>query len=349
MKRTLALTTLVLLGCGASSLTPPAQPLSTPAVLCDAEHIGRPCRTASEVEAWLKDPRLQVLGAVRTPKGKQKAKVLTLAVPTTSGKVVFRAKWRADSTQSSLNDPRRELAAYAVQKLFLPPEQYVVPPAAGHCFPIEHYRARVDPAELPSFDGTNCVYGILSYWLEDAKSIDQAADTQRLDEDDLFDEDLFWRNAAYRRSLADVNLVAHLISHGDSHPAQFVVTGDQKQPRVHVVDNTIAFSDYRNPKLDAEEDWSILHVPALSAESVLRLRRLHFQDVLRLGVIERFDNREGQLVRTSLPERPAAVASGIRWVGSRLEVGLTRSEIDRLWRRLRAVVQRVDAGEIRTF
>ena len=201
----------------------------------------------------------------------------------------------------------------------------------------------------PSFDSTNCVYGILSYWLEDAKSIDQAADTQRLDEDDLFDEDLFWRNAAYRRSLADVNLLAHLISHGDSHPAQFVVTGDRKQPRVHVVDNTIAFSDYRNPKLDADQDWSILHVPALSAESVERLRALRFQDVLKLGVIERYDNRDGQLVRTSLPARPAARASGIRWVGNRLEVGLTRSEIDRLWRRLRAVLKRADAGEIRTF
>jgi len=349
MKRSLALTALLLSGCGSESLTPPTAPLSAPTVMCDAEHLDRRCRSAAEVEAWLRDPRLQVLGAAPTPKGKQKAKVLTLALPTKSGNIVFRAKWRADSTLTSLNDPRRELAAYAVQKLFLAPDQYVVPPAAGHCFAVEHYRARVEPLELPSFYGTSCVYGILSYWLEDAKSVDEAADTQRLDQDDLFDEDLFWRNATYRRSLADVNLLAHLISHGDSHPAQFVVTGDRKQPRVHVVDNTIAFSDFRNPKLDADEDWSILHVPALSAESLARLRALRFQDVLKLAVIERYENRHGQLVRASLPERPVARPTGTRWVGNRLEVGLTRAEINRLWRRLRLVLARLEAGEIQTF
>jgi hypothetical protein len=290
-----------------------------------------------------------VLGAVRTPKGKQNAKVLTLAVPSKHGSIVFRAKWRADSTISSLNDPRRELAAYAVQKMFLAPEQYVVPPTAGHCFEIAHYRARVEPSEPASFQGATCVYGILSYWLEDAQSIDEAADTERLDEDDLLNGDLFWRNSSYRRSLADVNLLAHLISHGDSHPAQFVVTGDRKQPRVHVVDNTIAFSDFRNPKLERAEDWSILHVPALSAESLARLRALRFHDLLKLAVIERYENRGGRLVHTDLPRRFAPRQTGLRWVNNRLEIGLTGAEINQLYRRLRGVVQRADAGEIRTF
>ena len=57
---------------------------------------------------------------------------------------VFRVKWRAQSTTTSRNSPRRELAAYAVQKLFLEPEEYVAPPTAPHCFPLEAYRAAVD-------------------------------------------------------------------------------------------------------------------------------------------------------------------------------------------------------------
>jgi hypothetical protein len=346
----------ILLGIGATlvacagsvPLSPPAAPLTSPTVLCQGGEA-RPCRSTAEVEAWLRHPELEILGAAGTPKGKQKARVLTLAVPGDRERIVFRAKWRADSTQHPLNDPRKELAAYVVQKLFLNAEQYVVPPAAGHCFPLAGYRTRVDATAQASFPRVECVFGILSYWLEDAQGIDDAADSERLDEDDLFDQRLFWKDPVYRRSLADVNLLAHVISHGDSHPAQFVITGDRYRPRVHVVDNTISFSDFRNPRLDREEDWSILHVPALSAESVARLRALRVADVRRLGVIERYEKRPGQLVHTDVPASGVPRDAGVRWVSGRLEVGLMPAELEELWRRIQGVLARVDSGEVRTF
>ena len=67
------------------------------------------------MEDWLASADLEILDADRTPSGVQGARVLRLRRG--DGGEVFRAKWRAHSTTTSRNSPRRELAAYAVQKL----------------------------------------------------------------------------------------------------------------------------------------------------------------------------------------------------------------------------------------
>jgi hypothetical protein len=261
-----------------------------------------------------------------------------VAAPDAGGRVVFRVKWRAHTTSHSLNVPFREVAAHAVQKLFLEPHEWVVPPAATTCFSLKSYRAHVDRNAKPPFDGINCVFGVLSYWIEDAHGMNGA-----------LDEELFWQSRTYRDSLANVNLMSFLIDHGDSHPAQFVTTGDSSEPRVHLVDNTIAFSDFRNPSVPPEWDWSKLKVPALPRRSVERLAAIDRRDLERLHAIEQYANQAGRLVRKPTPMRLGPTESGMAWVHGDLVLGLDDAEIARLEKRVREVVARVGRGEISTF
>jgi hypothetical protein len=307
------------------------------------------CRGADEIEGWLRNQQLEILGAADAPRGRQHAKVLTLAVPGASGPIVFRAKWRAHSTSTVLNRPRKEIAAYAIQKFFLRPNELVVPPTAGHCFDIEAYRARVDPDAKPSFPTTRCVYGVLSYWLEDAFDAKRAAEDAGLDAGAPFDRALFWRDSTYRSSLAHVNLVAHIISHGDSHSDQFVFTADGFGLMVHLVDNGTSFSSFRNPKLKSNQDWSSILVPALPRRAIDRLKRLPDAEIEALRVVEQLENRHGLLVATrSSPAAPDA-DGGLRWRDGDLQVGLTVDETRSVRRRIGDLIARAEAGELRLF
>jgi hypothetical protein len=335
-------------GCGGSTPQPRVA-VSEPSRLCSGAAPARPCLDPREVEQWMVSAPLTILGSDDPPAGKQEAKVLTLAADLPRGHFVFRAKWRAASTAHQLNSPRKEVAAHAVQKLLLAPEDWVVPPAAGRCFPLEPYRRVVDPAAQPSFRGGQCVLGFLSYWLEDARSLDGAEDEDLIDDDTPLDPETARRSASFRQSVADVNLLAHLISHGDSHPDQFVVTGTREAPAVHLVDNTIAFSHYRNPGLSEEWDWSRLQVPAVRKTTTDRMAKLTAADLDRLLVFEQHAVRGGLLVPEPQSAAPDTSPGGIAWVGDRLQVGLTRKELELLRDKIGRVLAGVASGQVRTF
>jgi hypothetical protein len=333
-------------GCAVASRDDPAV---ARAPLCAEPGTPAGCVSAAEVEHWLRRADLEIVEQAAPPKGKQGTRVLTLALPDASGRVVLRAKWRAHTTSHRLNRPRYELAAYALQKLVLPPGESAVPPTVGRCFSLEHYRARVDPRAAPPFDGIECVFGTLSYWIEGAMDLAQAGDRDLIGSEELLGDDWFWHSRSYRRSLANVNLLAHLISHGDSHPAQFVVAGDRSHPRVYLVDNTIAFSGYKNPSIPQKWDFSQLKVPALPHESVARMAALTEADLRRLAVVEQYEITAGQLVPTE-PIPPAArPTTGLRWRSGDLQIGLTHEEIERLWRRIEGVLRAVESGRLRTY
>ena len=295
----------------------------------------------------MRDPSLVVLGAAETPQGRQGARILTLAVPAISGRFVFRAKWRAHSTLSTLSDPRRELGAYAVQRLFLEPHAYVVPPSAGHCFALAAYRRAVDPAARPTFPGVDCVYGMLSYWLEHARSLDDEEDAGLLADDErAFDAALFRRMPSYRDSAADLNVLTFLIEHGDSHPAQFVVGGPVDSPRLYMVDNSLSFGSFRNPTVI--EDWSRWLVPSIRRVTWERLRRATASDLSALAVIEQYAIRGGVLVHTA-PGPAQEPEKGLRWAGRELQIGLDAREIARVARRLHALASTIEQGKLATF
>ncbi|HMJ10056.1 MAG TPA: hypothetical protein VK524_01560 [Polyangiaceae bacterium] len=322
----------------------PAAPLSEPLRVCTERSSSTACRSASEIEAWLQSSELSLIGAADAPRGRQGAKVLTLSVPGAAGSTVFRAKWRAYATLSALNDPRREVGAHAVQRLFLEPHEYVVPPAAGHCFALEEYRRRVDAAARQTFPGIDCVFGVLSYWLEQARSLEHAQDEGWLaDHQRAFDPRWFRRSASYRSSAGDLNVLTFLIDHGDSHPAQFVIVGDSARPRLYSVDNSLSFGSFRNPKLI--EDWSELLVPAVRAGAVQRLKQIKPMDLARLASIEQYAPQDGVLVHTPVREVTPA-AKGLRWLHTELQLGLTAREIAGVSNKLRSVLARVRSGSL---
>jgi hypothetical protein len=323
--------------------------LTPPTRLCVREAPEQlPCREPGKVEALLSGPGLRIVAAHETPPGKQGAKRLTLIAESENGSVRLRAKWRAMSTWHGLNDPRRELAAYVLQKQFLEARDFVVPPTVGHCFELAHYRKRVERQQAPSF-GKSCVFGILSYWLEDARSIETAYDERLLAGPRLLDAKQFDPTESYRRSLANTNLLNALISAGDTHAAQFVVTGNRRRPRIYSIDHTISFSYFRNPRLGLDDYWSIINVPALPRDSIERLRRLSIEDFEQLSVFEQYQDTAGMLLGTRRTPPGAGDDRGLRWWRSELQVGLTRNEIDLVYNRTQDLLERIDRGEIALF
>jgi hypothetical protein len=343
--------TLVTACSSAPPLAAPAAPLTPPTVLCTETASPRSCNRAEHVEAWLRDPRLEIVGSAPTPGGQQGAMVLTLALTDHSSHEVFRAKWRALDSESMTNDPRKELGAYAVQKLFLEPHEYVVPPTSGHCFALDHYRAKVDGKAPASFEeeGVRCVFGILSYWLEEAEDLEGAQEKGRWGKSGILDPELFRRDLGYRRSLADLNLLTYLVRHGDAHDKQFLITKERPSPRLYSVDNSITFQAIKNPMLLFREDWSLIRVPALSAQSVARLKQLGADDWSRLGLIEQYQKRDGQLVAAAHDPPIGPPDAGVRWVGLGLQIGLTESEIQGVRQRFVDLSNQIEAGKLRTF
>jgi hypothetical protein len=319
--------------------------LTPPTRLC-GENEGYPeCRNADEIEALLAGP-LDILGLAETPGGMQGARLLTLVGRGRGGEVVLRAKWRAQSTAGLINEPRKELAAYAVQQLFLEEKERFVPPTVAHCFATKDYR-RFDPQASPSLPGTDCVLGFLSYWLEGVRTIDSARDAGWLGPGSgVWDARRFARDRVYRKSVSNANLLTYLIDHGDAHEAQFVLQASPGGLRAFVVDNSIAFRSIKNPLLLLRQDWSKLQVPALPPKSVSRLQHLTSSDFARLGNIAELELRDGRLTAAEPVEPMPSDGTTMTWNGSRLRIGLTRGEIELVASRTRELLQRPDLDRL---
>ena len=325
----------------------PATALTRPDQLCRTTSNGRPCRKPAEVEEWLADPALEILGVDEPPAGIQGVMVLTLRRPSPEP-IVFRAKWRAHYTTTTRNSPRRELAAYAVQKLFLEPGEYVVPPAGAHCFPLAEYK-KVSRRAQATFREAPCVYGILSYWLEDVQSLADAREAGWFHGQyrHAFDPQLYAANTAYRDSISRVNMLTYVIGHADSHAKNFVITTDSAAPLVYSVDNSLSLGLKKNHKLSRTHDWSELKVPALPEEAVDRLRK-SVDRLDQLAVVVALAPKGDSMVPVE-STRGEPSESGMEWVDGRLRVGLSASEIGDLKVRTALLLQWVRQGAIRLY
>jgi hypothetical protein len=245
-------------GCTKRDLAKPAAPLTPPARLCAAQGTASSCRTAHEIERLLAAEDLQILGMDDPPGGLQGAKILTLRGSAGGRSVTFRVRWRAQSTADVINEPRKELAAYAVQKLFLNDEELVAPPTAAYCFSLAAYR-RFAPDEKATFRGVDCVLGFATYWLEGVKTVSSAREDGWVgnhSDSTLWDPGLFERDPMYRASISKCNLLTHLINHGDAHGGQLLLEQTPRGLRAYVVDNSVAFLSIKNPVMLFREDWA---------------------------------------------------------------------------------------------
>lgn len=232
------------------------------------------------------------------------------------------------------NEPRYEIAAYLLQKLFLEPEEYVVPPIVARALPIDWYR-ELDPDVRPTFGGTASALVALQYWLFNVTATN------------FYDPDRFEADSAYARHLANMNILTFLIDHGDSNHGNFLLSRDSANPRVFAVDNGIAFA---SPRSGVGYEWHALRVSRVPQRTVDRLRaitRTQLEDLL--GVVIQLEVQEDgrfQVVEPTEnlgPQRPVRRRDGI------IQLGLTRAEIRGVERRIERLLRDVDRGRLETF
>jgi len=231
------------------------------------------------------------------------------------------------------NEPRYEVGAYEVQRLFLDPVDYVVPPTVMRAVPLAWLR-EYDSGASRTFDqASNSAVIVLQYWL------------LQVTPENFYDRDRARTDSAYARYLGNFNILTHLIRHNDANTGNFLISQSEK-PRVFSVDNGVAFESEVS---DRGYEWRNIRVERLSRATIDRLRTVT-PDRLReaLGVLAQFRIENGQLFsapRTENLDRNR----GIRRRDDVVQFGLTEREIRGVENRIRSLLEKVDKGDIVVF
>ena len=244
-------------------------------------------------------------------------------------------KWAksAKGGQAFNNQPRYEIAAYELQKLFLDEPDYVVPPTVPRMVPLSWYR-ELEPAVTPTFDGLDQVLVVLQYWLSNVTPKD-VYDPKRLQSD-----------TAYARHFGNLNLLTYLIRQSDANQGNILISQDSARPRMFSVDNGVSFaSDPSNRGLE----WRDLRADRLPKETIDRLRQTSLEDLERaLGVFAEWEI-DGNEVAPAPPGANLGKNRGVRRTKERLQLGLTSAEIRAVHGRIQRLLRQVDSGRIKTF
>jgi len=228
------------------------------------------------------------------------------------------------------NVPRYDLAAYELQKLFLDPAEYVVPPTALRMVPLADF-AKYSPGIKRTFPGAEQVLGVVQYWLSDIKVIE-----------DVFNPTRFAADPVYARHIGQLNVLTYLIEHRDSNAGNFLIGKAELGPRVFSIDHGVAFASEES---DRGEAWKVMRVQRLPADTVEKLRRITPQLLeQRLGVLAQWKLQGGLYVPVA-PGANLSAMRGVRKEGDDLQMGLTGTEIKAIERLLEKLLKRIDAGE----
>ncbi len=233
------------------------------------------------------------------------------------------------------NNPRKELATYAVQRLFLAPGGYVVPAVALRCLPLAAYR-RLDPEAKATIDGTSGVLGTLSLWLEHTRVPDVIYDPKR-----------FGVDSNYAYHLANFNVFAYLVQHRDGRPGNILVADDDANRRVFAVDNGISFGGAIYNFFVT--NWDVVRVPAIPLDVVARLRAVDRRELESLATLVDLRADAMGILGPGRLEAPLDPNRGVRLAPGRIQMGLTAKEIDVLASRIAALIKEVDDGTLAVF
>ena len=229
------------------------------------------------------------------------------------------------------NVPRYDLAAYELQKLFIDPAEYVVPPTTLRFFPRADF-AKYQPDVARTFSSADQVLAVLQYWLSDIAVIA-----------DIYNPARFAADPLYARHIGQLNVLTYLIAHRDSNAGNFLIGKAATGARVFSIDHGVAFASEDS---DRGEAWKVMRVDRLPADTVARLRTITVPVLeQRLGVLAQWKLEGDRYVPVALGPN-LAPNRGVRREGRDLQMGLTRSEILAVNRLLTRLLERVDAGEI---
>jgi hypothetical protein len=176
---------------------------------------------------------------------------------------------------------------------------------------------------------------VLQYWLQEVRVIEDVYDAQR-----------FAADAVYARHIGQLNVFTLLIAHGDSNVGNFLISRAESGARVFSIDNGVAFAFNES---DRGQLWKFMRVDRLPQDTVERLRRITAAELeRRLGVLAQWRLEDGRWVATP-PGANLGSGRGVRVKDGVVQLGLTKSEIADVWRRLARLLKDVDAGRIGTF
>jgi hypothetical protein len=146
----------------------------------------------------------------------------------------------------------------------------------------------------------------------------------------------------YARHIGQLNILTHLIEHGDANLGNFLIGKAESGARVFSVDHGVAFASAESDRSDA---WKKIRVKRLPADAVARLREITLPILTqKLGVLAQWRLEGGRYVVTPLGPNLAG-QRGVRQAGTDLQMGLTTKEIAAVdWLRLR-LLKRIDGGE----
>jgi hypothetical protein len=229
------------------------------------------------------------------------------------------------------NVPRYDLAAYELQKLFIDPTEYVVPPTALRFIPRAEF-AQYQSDVARTFSSADQVLAVLQYWLSDITVVA-----------DVYDPARFAADPLYARHIGQLNVLTYLIAHRDSNVGNFLIGKTPTGARVFSIDHGVAFASEDS---DRGEAWKVMRVNRLPADTVAGLRAITVPMLeQRLGVLAQWKLDGDRYVPVALGPN-LGVNRGVRREGKDLQMGLTRSEILAVHRLLARLLERVDAGEI---
>lgn len=287
---------------------------------------------ADQVERQLATEPFRIVAA-EISRPKAKGDITLKAEVSFSGNPPYRVKLRRaePGAEDFNNRPRYDLAAYELQKLFLDPDEFVVPPTALRTMPASGLLPYA-PAARPTFRGSDEVLVVLQYWLQEVKVVA-----------DAYDAALFESDAGYARHIGQMNVLTYLIEHGDANLGNFLASKAERAPRVFSVDNGVAFAYNESDRSDA---WQRLRVPRLPADTVARLRNLSGDDLQRrLGVLAQWRLDDGRWIAEP-PGENLSPQRGVRQKDGVVQLGLTRAEIEQVGRRIASLLEQVDEGRV---
>jgi hypothetical protein len=290
----------------------------------------------ADLESLLATEDFEILSAKGGIGGVMGAKKLEIRFPK-SGQVL-KVKWKRapnGKLDGFNNTPRKEIAAYEIQKWFLDPVDYVVPTIVARCVPLTVYPP-VEANAGPSLPDTRCVMGVLVVWLENV-GIDGP----------IYEEARFTSDPVYARHMAEMNLLTYLIDHDDGRRNNFLTADDPTDRYIFSIDNGVSFG--AKLKNWFVPNWDRIRVPALRKASIDRLRQVSADQVDSLGVVAELRADDDGVLRpvehspNANPKKGARVEAG--WV----QLGLRTKEIGNLRKRMKRLLEDVDAGRIHVF
>jgi hypothetical protein len=307
-----------------------------------------PPRSDRDLDSWRADPlaaerliqhaKYEILSLEPAGSGTTRPEKGELLFPETGDRFSVKGKLAPSDLDGINNSPRKELAAWKLQMLFLDPVDFTVPSTAMRCPPVKKWNLHHD-ADVPTIPGTACMLWEVAIWLENVTVPDE-----------LYEEERFLNDIAYAYHLANFNIFAYLINLRDNREGNVLVSKDDGNRRVFAIDNGVAFGTiWYNWFYPPTYAWRQIRVPALPQKSIDRLRKLQRSDLDFLMVVSQLEVDSEGILRSVDPGPPIDPHDGATFDGKTVQFGLIRYEIDAIWKRIEALIKKVDAGKIALF